>query len=170
MNTTHLLCIHCRTHMYQIVYHLLVSHWRFCTKIQNQREINYLLVANNQFILTYLFSWDEHTYLTRPIRFTTQAWGTCSCLCAVSLSPINVALKDSLCNKYLSLVNIHEILWKEIFSFWVWEVSIFTWHVAEVKVASVIPAKLVALQLGSSPIQAELVPPPAFVPQIHDPP
>ena len=47
MNTTHLLCIHCRTHMYQIVYHLLVNHSRFCTKIQNQREINYLLVANN---------------------------------------------------------------------------------------------------------------------------
>ena len=47
---------------------------------------------------------------------------------------------------------------------------IFTWHVAEVNVASVTPAKLVALQLGSSPIQAAFVPPPVAVPQIQSPP
>ena len=102
MNTTHLLCIHCRTHMYQTVYHLLVNHWRFCTKIQSQRALINLSVAFDQFILTYLFSRDEHTYLTRPIRLTTQAWRTCSCLCAISLSPINVALKNK-CKIYYTI-------------------------------------------------------------------
>ena len=44
----------------------------------------------------------------------------------------------------------------------------FTWHVAEV--ASVTAAKFAALQLGSSPVQAEFVPMPAVVPQMHEPP
>ena len=47
---------------------------------------------------------------------------------------------------------------------------ILTWHVAEVNVASVTPAKLVALQLGCSPKQAALVPAPAAVPQTQEPP
>ena len=47
---------------------------------------------------------------------------------------------------------------------------ILTWHVAEVNVASVTPAKLVALQLGCSPKQAVLVPAPAAVPQTQEPP
>ena len=45
---------------------------------------------------------------------------------------------------------------------------VFTWHIAEV--ASVTAAKFAALQLGSSPVQAEFVPIPAVVPQMHEPP
>ena len=51
---------------------------------------------------------------------------------------------------------------------WTLYFLVFTWHVAEV--ASVTAAKFAALQLGSSPVQAEFVPMPAVVPQMHEPP
>ena len=47
-------------------------------------------------------------------------------------------------------------------------IFVLTWHVAEV--ASVIAPKFVALQLGRLPVQAEFVPMPAVVPQMHEPP
>ena len=47
---------------------------------------------------------------------------------------------------------------------------IFTWHVAAAAAGTVTEAKLSFLQFGRIPEHMEFVPPPAVVPQTHDPP